>query len=163
MSELHELVAAIHAEIDGLSKEFDAVEPLLTKLTFQEPDPIELRAVATTLHAFYSGLERVLIRIAKQFDHKVPSGGSWHQQLLTQMVSQTDGRGSVITDSLRERLSDYLGFRHLYRHAYPTTLKWKRVKPLVQSLHDTHQEFLSNINRFLAEVESPGRPDPSSP
>lgn len=150
MSESHDLQSAILAELENLRKELDAVEPLLKKLQIQDPDQIEIRAVATTLHAFYTGVERIFVQIAKHVDEDLPGGSSWHQELLRRMASPSSLRPAVIDDALSKRLTEYLGFRHFYRHAYPLTLKWKRIQPLVQGLEQTYREIESTVRRFLS-------------
>lgn len=47
------------------------------------------------------------------------------------MACATDRRPAVVHEALLDRLSEYLGFRHFYRYAYPTTLKWERMELLV--------------------------------
>jgi hypothetical protein len=137
-------------ELESLEVELQAVDPLLRKLEVGVPDAIELRAVATTLHAFYTGVERVLVQIAKRVDRTLPTGTSWHRELLQQMASAADQRPAVVHEALLHRLSEYLGFRHFYRYAYPTTLRWERMEPLVRILEQTFREFQSAIRRFLS-------------
>lgn len=155
MSESPDFQSAIVAELENLQKELQAVEPLLKKLRIEEPDQIEIRAVATTLHAFYTGVERVFVHIAKHVDGDLPSGSSWHQELLRRMASSSSLRPAVIDEELAQVLTEYLGFRHFHRHAYPMSLKWKRIQPLVQSLEQANREFESAVRRFLSSLSSP--------
>ena len=45
-----------------------------------------LDSVALNLHAFYSGLERLFELIARHVDGSLPSGETWHRELLQQMA-----------------------------------------------------------------------------
>lgn len=58
MSESPELRDAVDGELKDLVAELDSVQPLLDKVFAAEPDAIELRAIAATLHAYYNGVER---------------------------------------------------------------------------------------------------------
>jgi hypothetical protein len=42
-------------------------------------------SVALNIHSFYSGLERVLEKIASAVEGSLPQGVNWHQELLDQM------------------------------------------------------------------------------
>jgi len=73
-----------------------------------------LDSVALNLHGFYSGIEKLLERIAKGLDNHLPGGNSWHQALLKQMVAEVAGiRPKVISESMFVRLDEYRRFRHV--------------------------------------------------
>ena len=163
MNESRNLDTVIRTEVDNLKKELDSVEPLLAKLRIEDPDPIELRAVATTLHAFYGGIERIFLQVAKHIDENMPAGASWHRALLNQMVAPIDARNAVIDEAFRDRLSEYLGFRHFYRHAYPMSLKWDRIQPLVNTLQQTHQELEVAMVRFIESLNDRASGAPLDP
>ena len=151
MSRSPEPKTSIHAELSDLQSEVDTVRPLLEKVEHSEPDPIELRAIATTLHAFYGGVERVFLVIAKFVDLKVPSSPQWHRELLDQMHTTTEVRSRILDDHLYHRLSDYLGFRHFFRHSYPMQLKWSRLKPLTHDLRASLNDFVDQIEEFIGK------------
>ena len=48
-----ELREAVEGELRDLFAELDSVQPLLDKVFAIEPDAIELRAIAATLHDYY--------------------------------------------------------------------------------------------------------------
>ena len=92
-----EIKVNIQTELDDLQTEIEAVAPLLDKVRLVEPDAIEIRAIATTLHAFYNGIERVFLIIAKELDGKVPQSVHWHRELLDQMSQPARRRVKEIT------------------------------------------------------------------
>ena len=147
-----ELSSEIRTELLDLSTELEAVRPLLNKLQVSMPDSIEIRAVATTLHAFYNGVERICVRIVKELDGDLPSGHNWHRQLLTVARNSGPNRPPIIPQRLYDELLDYLGFRHFFRHSYPASLQWEQLKPLVGRLGDTHQRFHSSVQVFLDSI-----------
>lgn len=89
--------------------------------------------------------------LAKHIDNDMPTGASWHRSLLNRMAESSDVRNAVIDEAFRDRLSEYLGFRHFYRHAYSMSLTWDRLQPLVKTLEQTHQELQEAITRFVSE------------
>lgn len=137
MSESHNLFADIEPELASLHDETTAVAPLLQKLEVVDPDPVELRAVAATLHAFYTGLERILITIAKRKDRRLPNSPQWHRDLLAQMKEPVDDRPPLLTEPLDERFGDYLAFRHVFRHSYSDQIDWSLMRPLCDEMVET--------------------------
>ncbi|MGH7438342.1 MAG: hypothetical protein ACRENE_21880, partial [Polyangiaceae bacterium] len=54
-------------------------------------DPAALALAAWALHGWYTALETLLERIARQIDCAVPEGDRWHRELLSQMVTEVPG------------------------------------------------------------------------
>ena len=152
MSALHELPDAVRTELRDLSSELEAVGPLTDKLSVVDPDEVELRAIAATLHAFYNGVERAFIIIAKHFGESPGQSHTWHRDLLSSMAAPTGSRSAVIDEPLRDRLRDYLGFRHFFRHAYPMRLKWELLRPMVHNLRRVHEDVEAKVQAFLATL-----------
>ncbi len=149
MNEWADLVRRITDEIELLDEEVDAVRPLADKLRKADPDPVELRAAAATLHAFYSGIERILLLLVRQRDTTLPSGIRWHRELLDQAADGTGNRTAIISDELRATLVEYLGFRHVFRHNYPGTLRWAQCSTLFRPMPEVLRRFRSEVNAFL--------------
>ena len=149
-----DFVERIADEQDLLHKEVDAIRPLADKLQVTDPDPVELRAAAASLHAFYSGIERVLLLLVRRLDPALPSGIRWHRELLDQAADNTNNRTAIISDGLKERLVEYLGFRHLFRHNYPGTLRWAQFSSLFRSMSDVFCQFRTEVEAFLESLGS---------
>jgi len=59
------------------------------------------RALAGILHDFYSGIEKIFLKIATRIDSDAPVGSDWHITLLKRMTYSIDGvRPAVINDDL---------------------------------------------------------------
>jgi hypothetical protein len=82
----------LDVERQQLNRLIEEHRSLLDSCASREPNAIELSALATLLHSFYSGIENSLKRIAVEVDGSVPSGHGWHRQLLTSMTSETNLR-----------------------------------------------------------------------
>jgi hypothetical protein len=56
-----------------------------------------LDSVAINLHSLYNGVERIFEWIAGELDGGLPTGPTWHRDLLTQMTLKVEGvRPAVI-------------------------------------------------------------------
>lgn len=146
---MRRLKQRIEEELEDLRAEVSGVSPLFEKLSSREPDEIELRAAALTLHGFYNGVEAVFLLIAKRFDNHVPEGIRWHRQLLDDMKTSTKTREAVISQQDYDILLEYLSFRHIVRHTYPGTLSWDRFREIAQQLPQAHRRVEQRIRSFM--------------
>ena len=116
----------------------------LTFFNFSEdyvPPLVQRSACAVSLHSFYTGIERIFVNIAKHSGQKQIKGYEYHAQLLNSMQSTSTERPRVISDELKEKLKDYLGFRHRFRHSYDFELEWSQMRGLVIELNGTFGQF----------------------
>jgi hypothetical protein len=146
--DVEEQVAVEQAQIDQL---FVAYQAAIDKSSHQEPDFIELSALATMLHSFYTGIENIFKRIALEIDGNIPSGYASHSELLTAMTQSTANRPPVISDELQVRLSAYLSFRHVFRHAYSFQLEWNKMRGLVLHSQATWQQLQAELGQFFSK------------
>lgn len=145
-----ELASQIQFEIEQIDRLFSSYADLLARcLEPPVPSLIELTAMASVLHSFYNGLENAFLSIAKELDDSVPRGPRWHRDLLAQMAQATPKRKPVISTTTRQRLTDYLGFRHFYRHAYAFFVDWNELEKLVIPLQAVWAQTKSEFQSFL--------------
>ena len=110
-----------------------------------------LRARGSILHDFYTGVERIFVRIADELNGGVPAGQQWHRQLVTDMAMPIDDlRPAVISVATADRLAEYLRFRHVFRNIYGSTLEPERLSPLVDRLPDTLDAVADDVTRFIS-------------
>jgi uncharacterized protein YutE (UPF0331/DUF86 family) len=118
------LKSEIQAELGKIQKVTDEIGSLYNKIKDKTPSLFELSAMATFLHNFYSGIENIMKRIATSLDNDVPSGTSWHTDLLKRMSIDIAGiRENVFSEDTVNELTDYLSFRHMFIHSYGFELK----------------------------------------
>ena len=140
------LAAEIEHELERLEK---LREELATAP--RDDDTFTLRARGSMLHDFYSGIERVFVRIAEELNGGVPQGEQWHRQIVTDMSLKIPGvRPAVIDAALAEELADYLRFRHVFRNVYGSLLQAERMRPLEERLPRVLAAFLTQVRAFLA-------------
>ena len=138
-------------ELEQLRRLIETHRPLVERSATSPPDPIQLSALAALLHAFYGGIENVLKRIATEVDGRTPGGESWHRELLEAMTVSTGRRAAVISEGLGDSLSEYLQFRHFFRHAYTFELRWDKMRSLVLGCEATLVKLEGELNKFLRQ------------
>lgn len=150
-------LARLMAEVDedrrGLSKRIDDAREAQRRLAAVPHDRGALALAAVGLHGWYTGLETIFERIARELDLSVPKSERWHRELLSQMSAEVPGtRPAIIDSETVSELALLLTFRHFFRHAYAVTLdgchlekeltRMLAIEPIVSSSLDTFVSFL---------------------
>ena len=148
---LRRLIVRELGEIDTL---LDKSSPFLENPGDAEPSFERLAALATVLNSFYTGLELIFQRILKEFDPRQPEGDRWHIELLNQVARGTESRLAVISEESRQRLRDYLAFRHRSRHMYANYLLWDGMAHLVADMSPTWNTVRAEILQFVQQQSS---------
>jgi hypothetical protein len=152
---LHEkAIAQITFEIGQIDKLLASYSELLDRSQTSKPGLVEVTAIASVLHSFYNGLENIFLVVAKRIDQQVPDTEQWHRQLLAYMAQTTPNRNQVLSTDLANRLTDYLGFRHFYRHSYSFFLEWAELEKLVVPLEDVWRNTKAELEIFLQSMKS---------
>jgi predicted nucleotidyltransferase len=146
---LRALKELVEDELAALGYIVQAVQESLGPLE-ETPSQFALNALASYLHQFYTGCERILERIAVTVDGSLPGGAFSHANLLAQMARELPGiRPVVLHEALWLRLQDYLVFRHFFRHAYGYTLEWAKLRPLVAGMSATLADLQEQLRVLL--------------
>ena len=143
---LRRLVAEIQGEVAALHqlKQEIAAAPA-------PEDSYALRARGSILHDFYSGVERIFVRIARELNGGVPQDVQWHRQLVKDMtLAIPEVRPPVIDAALAEVLDEYLRFRHLFRHGCGFALDSRRSHSLTARLPETLAAVEGRLEAFTA-------------
>ena len=136
-------------ELENLALLQEELGPLLPHDQQASPGAASVRAIASILHDFYSGIDKVFRRIAQDVDGEVPRGDNWHMDLLQRMaIAIPDVRPAVISTGLSETLVEYLRFRHLFRHVYGFHLRWDNFSHLARSMAATLGQFQGEMASF---------------
>ena len=144
-------------ELNNLQRLVDESKALLSGL-LAGPSSVELRALGSIVHDFYTACERIFERVAVYLGPGLPVGDNWHVSLLRSMESEIEGtRPAVIEHQLALRLHDYLRFRHLFRHTYGYELEWDKLQALVERLETTRTTLGQQLDKFVLSLESHGK------
>lgn len=142
-----ETKAAIEAQFHELHLLLETYSDLISRAMERQPDRIEAAALGAVLHSFYGGVENILKRIAVEADSDLPRGDSWHAELLNSMAEPSPNRPAVISLDTRNRLRDYLTFRHLFRSIYARLLRGEKITPLAVGCAETLERFSGRYGR----------------
>ena len=138
-------------------EELAEIRAQFTPLISISPDAtvgvIETAAACAMLHSFYTEIEKILTRIAHEWDEQMPSSDSWHKDLLNQMSAPTARRPAVVSPGLVVVLSEFLAFRHLFRGASIVLMRWPKLSPLVAKVDPTYNQTKDEIEAFLQFIE----------
>ena len=105
---------------------------------------LELAGVAALLHNMYNGIENVMKQLLFAQGLEMPSGESWHRDLLLTVASQ-----GFVLESTADDLKQYLAFRHFFSHAYALDLDPSRLEPLVSNAQRVFRTFTCDIDKKL--------------
>lgn len=152
MSAWDELKREVAIELEQLEGLLASHRSLLEKCRTASPDAVERSALAAVLHAFYTGVENVFVRIAVRVDGAKPESGAWHQELLTSIATASPSREAVLSADTVKRLSEYLAFRHVFRHSYTFQLRWEKMRHLVLGLDEMLERLREEIAAFLKRL-----------
>jgi len=116
--------------------------------------------VALNLQSFYTGLERIFELAAAELDQSVPGGSNWHQELLRQAATPIPKlRPALISDSTRDALDRYRGFRHVVRHVYSFDIDKEQIEPLVRGIRSVFNNARSDLTTFADVLAKIGQSD----
>jgi hypothetical protein len=102
----------------------------------REPDFIEITATAQILHSFYNGVESIIILFFKSLGEKLPNDTHWHKKLFEMAFGNNSKNVRVFSDDKKDKLEEYLSYRHFIRHSYTSELKWSEMASLVKELDE---------------------------
>ncbi len=132
-------------------------ERLLLADGYSEFSPIResvLAAAALGLHSYYTGVERILSRVAERVDRDLPSGNDWHHTLLKQMSISVPGRPPILAAETLIQLGELCGFRHVVRSAYTGRLNPSKIHAVAIDLPRLHAAVTQDFAQFLHYLDS---------
>ncbi len=110
-------------------------------------------SLADGVAAIYTGLESVLVAIAKEIDDYVPKGDATHDELVETMAVEVRGvRPAVLREATRELMHEARKFRHVARHKYALELKLGGVLENYRLARKLVPAFERDYCRFVAAM-----------
>ena len=141
----------IEHEISRIEKQINDAKPLLNLCKIKQPDFIEKTAAAQILHSFYNGIESVLALFLKNCEIKLPNDIHWHKTLFEMAFGNNSKNLKLLNTEIKDKLEDYLTFRHFIRHSYSSELKWNEMEPLIKGLGENWKTIKDNFELFMKE------------
>jgi hypothetical protein len=157
MAPYQELVERLRGEVSELEGVVQRVLRAWPKAQNASPEQeIYLDSVALNLYGFYAGVERLFELIARRMDQNLPSGETWHRDLLRQMTKDLpDLRPAVISQETASALDKFRRFRHLVQNIYVMNLEADKMAELTTVLPalwpKLRDEFLA-LADFLEDI-----------
>jgi hypothetical protein len=97
-----------------------------------------------SVHNFYNGIENIPKQVFESRALPIPSGDSWHRDLLLSAVEK-----KVLSTGLLEDLKRYLAFRHFFSHGYALNLSPEPMEPLARDADSVFKRFKNEIDQIL--------------
>lgn len=129
-----------------IEAEYEAIEQTLSSLprkSLSELSKLELAGVAALIHNFYNGIENVIKQLFQAKHFNIPTGPSWHQNLLLAAAKE-----NIISEKLADQFKEYLAFRHFFTHGYALDLNYLRIEPLIINISKSFKDFKTEIDKI---------------
>ena len=115
--------------LEELDRELKEVDSLFSLAALGEFDRIQTMAASVVLHSIYNGIETIFIKLYQFEKGRLTTESNWHRKLLDLVAGTAPESIHIISEESLDKLSDFLAFRHMFRHNYG----WKLDPDLVKS------------------------------
>ena len=141
---INDELSKIESTVGGIAKALEDIEmlPAAARPYIQE-------SIAKKLADVYNGIENIFKRVAREVDIHLPTGDSWHKDLLTQMTEQRPERPPVISEKTFPRLDDLLKFRHAFNNIYAEELVYEKIEPRAKSIDELFASVSKDLSIFI--------------
>ena len=145
---INDELVKIESTVGGIAKALEDIEvlPVAARPYIQE-------SIGKKLADVYNGIENIFKRVVREVDMYLPTGDSWHQDLLSQMTEQRPERPPVISEKTFQRLEKLLKFRHAFNNIYGEDLVYKEIEPHAKSIEELFASVSQNLNTFTDFLE----------
>ena len=157
MSELYQkLIERIRGEMTDLEQVITRAEHSWSQLQQDQFESFAyVDSVALNLHSFYSGLEGLFELIARHVDRDLPTGETWHRDLLQQITKDLPTvRPAVISQETAAAIDEFRRFRHLIRNVYTINLIPDKMSGLIEALPKLWPKLRAELLAFADYLEA---------
>jgi hypothetical protein len=161
LADLARLRDEIAADREAMARGVDDVRDVLGAWQTAAADRAQLALAAVGLHGLYSALESIIERVGRIVDGSIPSGDTWHRDLLSQGMTEIPSvRPAIVPRELQGDLLALLEFRHFFRHAYgvdldPAKLRYnlERAAAVAEPLNRALDDFDAFLGRAMTALK----------
>lgn len=147
------LAAEIRGELRRVEKTAVEIEAAQAIIGQADAPRLSLYGAAALLETFYSGVEKVLTRVASAMGIS-PEGPAWHRRLLDDATLDLPKiRPPLMGQETAKLLEPYLAFRHRFRNLYLFDLEQQLIAPLLAGVSDAQKATSRDLLAFCYELE----------
>lgn len=149
-------LSVLRAEVRGQLNKIERVVVILEERASEwaPNDAATVESVAYQVHNFYSATEDLMKIVANAFENSITDLSQWHTQLLNRMTLEIEGvRPALLTTETAALLHELRAFRHLFRHAYSTTLDFSRVEQNVVRARQVRTLLTRDVDAFFETLK----------
>jgi hypothetical protein len=140
---LADLREEVSIELDNMEMVVREVTALQRDLAGRQPTNREKTAAGAFLAQFYSGLENILKRLSRYHGVALPTGETWHADLLKHFCEPSLTPLPALFDAtLAGQLASFRKFRHVVFHGYGFQIDWGRM-----------EEGVAEVDSLLAAIK----------
>jgi hypothetical protein len=139
------IAAELRSDLTDVARVVAETADALPTVRGPSPSTLEVYGAGKLVHDFYTGCETMFERVGAFFGG-IPAGPAWHRPPLLQRAT-------------REKLVDFLKFRHLFRNLYAFTLRAELVAGPMSAMQETWPAVQADVEafaRWLVGVAQPG-------
>ena len=153
-AQLRLLAAEVRAEQGRIDRTVAELTAAVDALGRPDATRLQLYGAAALLETFYSGIEKVLMRVAGATG-SLPEGGAWHRRLLADATLDLPQiRPAVLSEATARVLEPYLAFRHRFRNLYLFDLEPRLVLPLLTDAPAAWAAAAADLGAFAAHLDA---------
>jgi hypothetical protein len=133
-----------------ITNQEQVIESIYNKITDLKPlNEDKMVHLAYQLHNLYAAYEDLFKEISITFENNIERDAGFHKNLLVLMkIDIPKVRPKVITEFNYEVLTELMGFRHVFRHAYSYNLSVEKMEQLRAKIMAHRTEISSEIKTF---------------
>jgi hypothetical protein len=147
------LAAEMRGELQRIDTTVGEIQAARSEVERAESSRLSLYGAAALLETFYSGVEKVLSRVAAVMGG-LPEGPSWHRRLLeSSTLDLPRTRPPVLAQDTAKHLEPYLAFRHRFRNLYLFDLEKALIMPLLAGASPAWEACSRDLVVFCEQLD----------
>lgn len=163
---VHPVFIYINIDLSKINEELNTLKGALAEQKYATgyTELVFFTAYASMIENIYSGIEKIFTRICSKIDKDVPTGDSWHADLLDVMAVEIPAvRPAVISNETLNALHELRRFRHRQSNLYSGNIVFEKLDPNIQRtinivpiIEEEISKFSENLVNYLDDSEIPG-------